>query len=204
MNTINVIYFSNMCEGSKTLIAMLQMENLARFFHMVCIDGNPRIPAQITVTPTLIIRGCDSPYIAGNAFAWLARVKEWKNKVELQKMNLAQQQHLRSINGNLLADNLDVRGFSSAEMGGMSDIFSFFSKNMAQECNEAFPQSFYVCDNLGKDQIFTPPLEGGSHSVKKDTKSKLTAEQQKLLVKERETSRKQYDSQLKEGLWGAS
>lgn len=197
MNTINVIYFSNRCEPSKQLLMMMQTEKLTQFFHMICTDNNPKIPPQITVTPTIIIRGIPTPYVAGEAFAWLARVKQWKNMMLLKKMNNSQQQFIKTTNNNLLSDGMNVLGFNQNEMSGMSDIFSFFSRNMDQECQEAFPQSYFVCDNLGKDQIITPPLEGGSYRVTKDKATKLNAKQQESLLNDLVNSRKQHDTQLK-------
>lgn len=48
---MNILFFSNNCESSKALISMMQAENLIRFFHMHCTDGNATNPPQIKVTP---------------------------------------------------------------------------------------------------------------------------------------------------------
>lgn len=186
MSSINVLFYSNHCEASQLLISMMSKENLLRFFHQICTDNNPKVPTQIKVTPTIMIRGIPTPYEAGDAFAWFAKVKQWKINVMMQNMNSAQQQYFQNMGGNLAGDNLNILGFSNAEMSGMSDIFSFFSKNMAQECQEAMPQTFFSCGNMGQDNIFTPPLENGSYMVKdsvrvnenkqKELLSKLTAD----------------------------
>nr|URM62283.1 hypothetical protein [Mimivirus sp.] len=105
---------------------MFQTENLTRFFHLICTDNNPKIPSQIKVTPTLMIRGIASPYEASDAFAWLAKIKQYKYIMTMQKMGNAQQQYLQNITGTV--DGTNVLGFSESEMNGMSDIFSFFQK----------------------------------------------------------------------------
>ena len=200
MSSVNILFFSNNCDGSKQLLSMLQSEKLTPFFHLICTDNNPKIPPQIKVTPTLIIRGVPTPYIAGDAFAWLAKIKQWKNNVIMQRMSTAQQQYLQSINNNLVANDINMPGFSEAEMSGMSDMFSFFSKNMAQECQDSLPQSFFTCNKLGEDNIFTPPLEDGTYVVAKDNKSKMTLEKQKQMLGNLESARKQQDDMFKKNI----
>src|SRR4029079_12910525 len=126
---------------SKQLLSLFNSEKLTQFFHLICTDNNTKIPPQIKVTPTLIIRGVSTPYVAGDAFAWLAKIKQWKMSITIQKMNYEQQQYLQSINSNLSTDKSNILGCSETEMNGMSDIFSFFSKNIAQECQDSLPQS---------------------------------------------------------------
>lgn len=198
MSSINILFFSNNCEGSKQLLAMMQAENLARFFHLICTDNNPKIPTQIRVTPTLIIRGVPTPYVAGDAFAWLAKMKQWKMNIYMQQMNNAQQQYLQSINNNLVPNNTSLLGFSEAEMSGMSDMFSFFSKNMSQECQDSFPQSFVSYGNLGNDYIFTPPLEDGTFKV--GGKSKINAVKQSEMYNNLEMQRKHQDEMYKKNM----
>lgn len=198
MSSVNILFYSNFCDGSKLLISMMQTEKIIQYFHLFCTDNNSQTPQQIKVTPTIMIRGVPTPYVAGDAFSWLARIKQWKMRMMLQKMNNAQQQYFKSINSNLLDDKTNILEFSPAEMNGMSDIFSFFSQNIAQECQEALPQTFFTCDNLGKDNIFTPPLEDGSYKVVKDSKCKINISKQKELQTKLELQRKQQDESTKQ------
>jgi hypothetical protein len=200
MSLINILFYSNNCEGSKQLLPILQNEKLINFFHLICTDNNPKIPPQIKVTPTLIISRVPTPYVAGDAFAWVAKVKQWRTNILMQQMNMAQQQYLQSINNNLATNDTNLLGFSEAEMNGMSDIFSFFSKNMAQECQDSFPQSFFTCNNLGKENIFTPPLEGGTYNVTNDNKCKISKEKQKEMLGSLENTRKQQDDLFKQNI----
>ncbi|AGF85400.1 hypothetical protein QJ854_gp382 [Moumouvirus goulette] len=191
MSSINMLFYSNNCEGSKLLLAMFQTESLTRFFHLICTDNNPKLPPHIKVTPTIIIHGIPTPYVAGDAFAWLAKIKQYKYIISMQKMGQAQQQYLQNITGNINDNN--ILGFSEVEMNGMSDIFSFFSKNLAQECQDALPQVFVNYNNLGKEKIFTPPLEDGKYRITKDSKCKLDAKRQKDLYTKLELDRKKQD-----------
>lgn len=200
MSSINILFFSNNCEGSKQLLSLMQQEKLDRFFHLICTDNNSRIPPQIKVTPTLVIRGVPTPYIAGDAFAWLAKIKQWKIRTQMQNINNAQQQYLQSINNNLNMDKTNLLGFNQTEMNGMSDIFSFFSKNIKDECQDALPQSYFSCNNMGNENIFTPPLEDGSYKLKKNTKCKLDSTKQKELCANLEQARKKQDDVFKENI----
>lgn len=199
MSSVNILFFSNFCEGSKHLISLLEGEKLTRFFHLICTDNNKKIPPQIKVTPTIIIRGVPTPYVATDAFAWFAKVKQWKTNILMKRINTEQQNYLQSVNTNLSNDNEKLLGFSAVEMNGMSDIFSFFSKNIEQECQDPLPQSFFVCNNLGKDKIITPPLEGGSYDTQ-DIKFKISQDKQKKLVDQLSKSRKQQDILFKQNM----
>jgi len=196
MSSINILYYSNNCEGSKQLISMLQSEKLINFFHLICTDNNHQIPPQIHLTPTLIVRGIPTPYVAGDAFAWLAKIKQAKTNVTLQKMNSAQQQCLQ----NLGTENLNLLGFSQSEMNGLSDIFSFFSKDSSQEFQDALPQSYFPYSNIGQESIFTPPTEDGSYKITKNGKCSINATKQKELQKNLNIERKKQDDLFKKNI----
>lgn len=180
MSSINILFYSNKCEGSKQLISMMQDENLLRFFHMICVDNNPKIPKQITVTPTLIIRGIPTPYVAGDAFNWFSKIKQWKINMILKK---SQEKYQDNIEDNVL-------GFNNSEMNVFSDIFSFFSMDVKNECQESFPQSYVPFDDIGKETIFTPPNE----------KSKIDKTKQKLLETELLLKRTNQDDLFKKNI----
>ena len=126
----------------------------------------------------------------------------------MQKMTVAQQQYMQNINSNLTANNSNMLGFNQAEMNGMSDIFSFFSQNISQECQDPFPQAFFSCDNLGKENIYTPPLEDGQYKIEKgddpkyraSSKYRLSAEKQNELKNNLESERKKQDELIKQSI----
>ena len=97
-------------------------------------------------------------------------------------------------------DKTNLLGFNQAEMNGMSDIFSFFSKNIKEECQDALPQSYFSCNNIGSENIFTPPLEDGSYKLKNNSKCKLDPSKQKELCSNLEQARKKQDEMFKENI----
>ncbi|BCS83078.1 hypothetical protein QLL95_gp1045 [Cotonvirus japonicus] len=198
MSKYNLLFYSNHCEASQQLLAMFATENLTRFFYLICTDNNPKIPPQIKITPTFIIKGNPVLYEGANAFAWLNKIKQYKILMSMQKIGSAQQQYLKNIGGPTMDSN--ILGFSQAEMSGMSDIFSFFSKNMDHECQDAMPQTFVQYNNLGNDNIFTPPLENGKYKVSENNSNKINAQQQKSLEKNILSERKKQDELFKQSI----
>ena len=192
--SINIIFYSNNCDASKLLLSMMDKENLLRFFHKICTDNNPKIPPQIRMTPTIIIKGVPTPYEGSEAFSWFSRIKQWKINVMLQKMNQNQQQYIQSMNNNLVGDNVNVLGFNNIEMNGMSDIFSFFARDPQQECQDSLPQSYFSVQNIGTENIFTPPLENGSYRV--NSSVKLNENKQKELLEKTKIERKKQEDEF--------
>ena len=184
MSSVNILFYSNHCEGSKHLLSLMQGEKLTRFFHLICTDNNSKIPPQIKLTPTLIIRGVPTPYVAADAFAWFSKIKQWKINMNIQRASTAQQKYLQNINGNLDTNNHNVLNFSQAEMEGMSDIFAYL-----QEDNPV-PHAYFNYNNLGNENIFAPPKE--------EDKYKINANKQKELQNNLEIARKKQDIDFKQ------
>lgn len=203
MSLFNIIFYSNNCEASRLLLSMIQSEKLTPYFYMYCTDTNP-VPTQIKVTPTLIIKGVPTPYVAKDAFAWLAKIKQWKIIVMMQRMNNAQQNYFESINNNLKLNDNNLLGFSQSEMNGMSDIFSFFSTEWSRdnnsECQDALPQSYFLCENIGKEFIDTKPLEDGTYRISDNNKIKISKEKQKDMLNKLKSERKQQDEIFKQNI----
>lgn len=181
-NPYNVLFFSNNCEASKHLIALMNGEDLMKFFYTVLTDSNPKVPPGIKVTPTIIIAGVPTPYVAGDAFIWFAKIKQWKLNTLMQNVNASQQQCL-----GLSDSKSNILGFNPMEMSAMSDMFSFFSKNASNECSDALPQSYVSYANITNDNIITPPLEGGTYRAK--DANKINEEKQKALCQKLQMER---------------
>lgn len=193
MSAINVLFFSNNCMGSKQLITMMQSENLIRFFHLICVDNNDKIPPLIRVNPTpiLMIKGIPTPYIAGDAFAWLSKIKQWKINMMMHRASVAQQQYFQNMNNNLAPVTDTTIGFSSEEMAGMSDIFAYL-----QTDNPA-PQSFFDTSMMGQENIFTPPLENGQYKLSSGSGYRVSEEKQKKLQDELINARNKQDELIR-------
>lgn len=184
MSSINILFYSNNCERSKYLISLLQGENLVKFFHLICTDNNPSIPPQITHTPTLIIKGSATPYVAGDAFAWFSKIKQWKINTMMQRISTSQQQYLQ--NANIATTDTTLLGFSKAEMEGMSDMFAYLHDD------NAAPHSYVAYNNIGEDNIFTP--------LKEDKTQRLDEVKHKELYSSLEMQRKKQDDAFKQNI----
>ena len=171
-------------------MALMQTENLLQFFHLICTDGNAKIPALITKTPTIIINKMPVPYVAGDCFAWLAKIKQYKIQVMYQRASQAQMQYMQSMGHNVGMGNDKLLGFSDAEMAGMSDIFAFL------QSDSAMPKTFISNDMVGKDSIFTPPLEDGSYKIGSG-KYKMSESEQKQKREQLLADRKKQDDLFK-------
>jgi len=163
----------------------MQGENLIRFFHMHCTDNNKKNPPQIKVTPTIIIKGVPIPYIAGDAFAWFAKIKQWRINMQMQKMSQAQQKYMQNVSTNLggSPDETKVLEFSKEEMDGLSDIFAYL-----QDGDASLPHSYFACDKLGQNKIITPPQEI----------NKIGTERYKKLNADMERERRKQDEAFKQ------
>ena len=198
---MNVLFYSNRCEASKHLISLMQTEKLIKYFHLVCTD-NTKVPANITVTPTIIIKGIPIPYVAVDAFAWFAKIKQWKLNVDLQRINNEQQKYLQNINNNLMTTTPqpNLFGFNQAELTAVSDMFSHYTKDLEHDNTEALPQSYFPCTMVGKDTINTVPLEDGTFKVKSTATYKISKEKAKELQKNLEAERKKQDAQFSQAI----
>lgn len=203
MSQVNILFYSNKCEASKHLISLMQSENLLRFFHLICTDNNPRLPPQIKITPTIIIKNVPTPFEANMAFDWLARIKQWKTNMMLQKISSAQQQYLKNINNNLVSSDNNLLGFSKMEMQGMSDIFAYLEESITPDKaqDEIYvPHTYFNYQQLGTESILTPPLENGDFKVTPDSKCKLNPSKSKELQTSLMIERKKQDELFKQNI----
>lgn len=182
---INIIFFSNLCQCSKIFLNLLNGENLTRFFTLVCTDNNPNIPSEITVTPTMYIKGCTTPYVAETAFAWFQKIKQWKMQMKMQHMASTQQTMIQNnMGGNQSA--LDVIGFNKDEMAGMSDMFAFMT-------DDNVPHSHFEYNDMGsgKDKIII-------YGRQKDSEIKITESEQRALLSKAVSSRDKETKEIKQ------
>lgn len=196
MSTTNILFYSNNCDASRVLISMMQGENLLRFFHQICTDHNKSLPEFITVTPTLMIRGIPTPYVASEAFVWFSKIKQWKIMVQMQALSAAQQQHLQTTYNNISQSD-NIIGFTKTEMNSLSDMFAYLIDDSAT------PSSFLPytrMSNENVDNIFTPPLEDGSYKIDKAVNYKINAAKQKNMTLALEQERRKQDDAIKSSI----
>lgn len=191
MSSYNILFYSNNCKLSQEFLVLMKNEKLDKYFYFICIDDN-KIP-QIKYTPTLIIKGIHTPYVAGDAFVWLSKIKQWKINMTLQKLSSAQQEYLKTINNNLMinANNNNIISFSKNEMEGMTDLFAYIQED------SAIPHSYFDYNDIGKEYILTPPLENGQYKINSDNKYRLDILKSQELKSKLEMERKKQDEIFK-------
>lgn len=194
----NLVFFSNHCDASKHLLFTMRNEKMLQFFTTVCVDNNPRVPKSIRRTPAIVVRGNPKIFVAEEAFMWLARIKQEANNARLRTMTGEQSKYLTAIHGNLEMDKSDVLAYAPEEMAAMTDQYAFYSEDPRLERNEALPQSYFACENMGKDMILTVPLEDGSFTVSKGCK--LSEESMKSSAARLIAARRAEDNSLGEHL----
>ena len=179
---------------------------MIQFFTTVCVDNNPAVPRSIRRTPAIVVRGNPKIYVAEEAFMWLARIKQQANNSRLHMMTGEQAKYLTAINGNLEMDRSDVLAYAPEEMSAVTDPYAFYSEDPRLDRNEALPQSYFPCENMGKDLILTMPLEDGSFTVSKGYKiSEATMKADAArLAREREAEYKGLGEQLRKFHQGTS
>jgi hypothetical protein len=188
----NIIFFSNSCEGSKVLLSLLQGEKLIKYFHLICTDNNNKIPSEITVTPTLFIKGIPKPYIAGAAFVWFQQIKQEKIRKMMNQLGNIQKQYLQT-DSNLSSASVSTEqvnsedppwpGFNKNEMTGISDTFSFIT-------DENILHSHFEVSKLGKDNIFYV-------GTKENAEKKINAENQVKMTQTLKNEREKQNELLK-------
>ena len=170
---VNLLFYSNRCMMSKHLIVEMNKEGILQYFQRICVDDNPRIPPGMNTFPAIIAKGNPKVFAASEAFGWFAMIKQQAHRLRMRNMTEEQSRHLGAIDRNLSTHYCSLLGYASEEMGSSSDNYSFYNHNIQLESQEALPQFYFPCVNLGKDSILTPPLPDGSFTISE--KSKPTA-----------------------------
>jgi len=163
---INILFYSNNCETCKSLIKILENEKLIQYFLPVCVDDKlERLPPQIEVVPTMIVKNMNKPLIAEETFEYVKQVKFIKNSQNNFNEN-------NSYKG--------LVGFTDVELGSHSDSFAFTKDNAP-----ALPQNYLGYKDDEKHTIFTAPEQ---NKLKDTDQNKLISE----LIGKRDKQDEQY------------
>ena len=129
------------------------------------------------------------PYVAGDAFAWFAKIKQWRINMQMQKMSQAQQKYMQSVHQNLgnPQNEMKVLEFSKEEMDGLSDMFAYL-----QDGDAALPHSYFSCNKVGQDKIITPPQEINKIGI--DRYKKINADMERERKKQDETFKRDIEN----------
>jgi hypothetical protein len=179
-----LFFFSSVCDMSKHLLGLFESEGLVKYFILVDVYKNPKVPPQITKTPTLVIKNIPTPFVGPEAFDWLARVKQWKMQTLMTQAN-------QQIMGAAATEKGELFGFSSAEMNSVSDNFSCFNRDIDKEYTEAMPQNYCAVDTFANSSLIWAAPEVDSTKIESETeaKKKSIIEQKRI---ERERAEQDY------------
>jgi len=75
---MNLLFYSNTCEYSKSVLLTLQKEGLLKYFNLICLD-NPEMRKQVVdkikYVPSMILVGCDNVFTIAEIFKWIEAQK---------------------------------------------------------------------------------------------------------------------------------
>lgn len=179
---MNVLLFSPLNQQSMYYMKLIQNEGLGNFFQLVNKDMKLLPQYSDVMTPAIIINQGKGSFLyqGPEAFQWLQRLKQHKQRIVFDQLARLSAQEVNSLTGNMgiSSDNL---GWSSLEMAGLSDAFTYLEDNM-------IPHSFASPD--AKLDIFTAPK----------SKKKLNELDHKKIHDSLVKDRKDFDNKYKKGL----
>ncbi len=144
MSGINIVFYSRACPTCKNLLNILMNEGLLKFFKLYCVDDKlDTVPPYIHTVPTMIVANINKPLVVQEAFEWIQKVKFIKQD--------ASKKILQSGIVNIMnKQQKDPIGYTSLEMGGISDPFAYRDVDMPLVHN-------YQGIKEDKSSIFTAP-----------------------------------------------
>jgi hypothetical protein len=70
-----ILFYSNQCKFSEKLIEYINKNNLEKYFKMINIDNEIKIPDYITIVPTIIDETIEAPLEGKDAFIYIVNQK---------------------------------------------------------------------------------------------------------------------------------
>lgn len=75
---MNLLFYSNTCDYSKSVLLTLQKEGLLKYFKLICLD-NPEMRKQVVdkikYVPSMILVGCENVFTIAEIFKWIEAQK---------------------------------------------------------------------------------------------------------------------------------
>lgn len=147
MNNINILFVSESCKHSITLLKLLDHEKLIKYFKIVYVDDKlDRLPKFVSKVPCMVVSNINEPLIGVKTF-------EWVNRMKFMKQNI--------YNKN---NNSSIMEYSKLENNSSDDKFAFVHNS------PALPQSYFKYKSEGEHIIYTAPEHD---KIKKHEQDKL-------------------------------
>ena len=176
-DNINIIFYSEKCELDKTLLRILQNENLLKFFKLWCVDGRTnKLPPYITHVPTMIVSSENKPLVGKETLAWIEKVKFFRQQ------KIAEENKKIIVQTSAGQQDTSIKGFTNMEIGEFSDKFAYADPKV----NISLPQTYFNIGDEKTNWIFTPP-NTNAEKMNKDEQNKYIQDMTKAREKQDET-----------------
>lgn len=181
MSNQSVLFYSERCAHSKSLIQELYKAGLIDAFQKLNVDQMRSIPSGIKSVPTMIVPRYPRPLVGKECFMWVQGIKQQQSMAQTQNNPNAQEGRILSGTSgapmgesggvnvsnaeaggtNAMAGSDGVPGFQdllpySQTMGGFSDGFSFLQDSSPMEHQFAFISPGGMAPNSMGGGIQTP------------------------------------------------
>lgn len=190
------VFFHPKNQGCYNLMKLMENEGMIRMFELRSVENmsNEQLVSYgINAIPTIVFinNGKKGIYAKDDAFTFV------NNMIQSRRQNIMKrtEQHRRLIQTNGMMNNIKegLFEYNSNESQGISDAYSYWKDDMAQDIEVAQPKSFL---QYGKDEqynILTLPENPNN-------KFKLTADMQTKMVGNIKQQRDQQEEQIKQVL----
>ena len=174
-NRINTIFYSRKCPISKTVIQLLNDEELLGYFKLYCIDDMPRasIPKQISHVPFMILNTVQRPLQGKEILQWIQSTRFLKQ----QKTYMQKEAVRRNMIRFAMLNKKGHLGYNNDEMEGYSDNYAYTNVDAPQT------KSFMGWGQENKHAIFTGPEA-----------NKMTADESKKAINSEKSLRDNQDN----------
>ena len=177
---LNLLFYSKKCKTCENLEYKLRQENMLHMFIMKCVDEHTtKLPPQIHMVPTMIVKGINRPIEGIKTFEWI------------EQMKFLRRQHSNNIQRQITPNVQPVKitneplSYKKDEMGGISDIYTYVN-NDPNNKSAYFQHNYFGYKDEDKNGIFTAPELS---KMKKDDMVKMikTHESERKLQDEKYT-----------------
>lgn len=171
----NLLFYSNKCRVSMSILNILKNENMIQHFRMICVDDPnvvKNLPSGIDRVPTMVIPSIRRKLVGTEILVWVKTVKSQNNRLVNQNQKVPE------------TSDTQVKapiGFISQEMSGLSDTYAYTN------IDEIPRHTYQSCSDFDKSTIFTAP----------ETNTKINSQIQPTRIKTLEITREKQDRDLK-------
>lgn len=159
--SVNVFYYSRYSKLCVDLLKMMQNYKIIDRFVLKCVEDMVQLPPSLERVPTIVLADVKRILVGNEVVKWFDDNRQYliqqSEEINAKKM-------LYNITQN--SCNVGPKGYSSSELGGISDDFAYV------DIDEAQPKTFVSYGDDG-NIIYTPPKDG---KINDSVQNKLVAD----------------------------